>query len=279
MKQVSVIAFLLVLSVPAFAQLQVAKGDTIGTNNVNRVQVSSDASGRVGQKGSTGNFAAFALKSEVVAASGSAVTQVNGLGPIAGNVTVTTTNVAEGSNLYSTPTRTRAALSASGPISFNTGTGAFTWAGTAADVGLANVNNTSDAAKPISTLTQTALNAKEPSIPTGTALQYIKGDKTLGTHDKAAVGLSLVDNTSDAGKPVSTLQQSALDLKANTASSIFRDDVATHALLDSYTVPAGKTYLIKVATDSSYPAPYNVNQWYLKDASGVIFKLTLNKEN
>jgi len=36
---------------------------------------------------------------------------------------------------------------------------------------------------------------------------------------KADVGLSLVDNTSDANKPVSTTQQTALDLKAPLAST------------------------------------------------------------
>jgi hypothetical protein len=40
---------------------------------------------------------------------------------------------------------------------------------------------------------------------------YVKGD----------VGLGNVDNTSDAGKPVSTAQQAALDLKANLASPVF----------------------------------------------------------
>ncbi|HKO43317.1 MAG TPA: hypothetical protein VJU84_08505 [Pyrinomonadaceae bacterium] len=38
---------------------------------------------------------------------------------------------------------------------------------------------------------------------------------------KAQVGLSNVDNTSDAAKPVSTAQQAALDLKANIASPTF----------------------------------------------------------
>lgn len=40
---------------------------------------------------------------------------------------------------------------------------------------------------------------------------------TTMTLNKAAVGLSNVDNTSDADKPVSTAQQTALDSKANTA--------------------------------------------------------------
>jgi hypothetical protein len=85
-------------------------------------------------------------------------------------------------------------------------------------VGLPDVDNTSDLDKPISTDTQTALDAKEPTITAGTSAQYWRGDKSWQALDKAAVGLSNVDNTSDANKPVSTAQQSALDLKADLAS-------------------------------------------------------------
>ena len=48
-------------------------------------------------------------------------------------------------------------------------------------VGLANVDNTSDANKPISSATQTALNAKEPTIAPGTTSQFYRGDKTWQT--------------------------------------------------------------------------------------------------
>lgn len=64
-----------------------------------------------------------------------------------------------------------------------------------ADVGLSNVDNTSDLNKPISTATQTALNAKENTIATGTVSQYYRGDKTFQTLDKTAVGLGNVSNT------------------------------------------------------------------------------------
>ena len=94
------------------------------------------------------------------------------------------------------------------------------------DVGLANVDNTSDAAKPVSTATQNALNGKEPTIAAGTAAQYWRGDKTWATHDKASVGLGSVDNTSDLAKPVSTATQNALNAKANTASPTFTGTVS-----------------------------------------------------
>lgn len=77
-----------------------------------------------------------------------------------------------------------------------------------AKVGLGNVNNTSDANKPVSTATQNALNLKANlASPTFTG--------TVSGIDKAMVGLSNVDNTTDANKPVSTATQSALNLKAN----------------------------------------------------------------
>jgi hypothetical protein len=63
-------------------------------------------------------------------------------------------------------------------------------------VGLSNVDNTSDADKPISTATQTALNSKTD---------------TGHTHSKSEVGLSNVDNTSDVDKPISTAVQAQLD--------------------------------------------------------------------
>ena len=90
---------------------------------------------------------------------------------------------------------------------------------TKADVGLGNVDNTSDANKPVSTATQTALNAKENTITAGTTSQYWRGDKSWQTLDKSSVGLTNVNNTSDASKPISTLTQTALDAKQATLVS------------------------------------------------------------
>lgn len=73
-----------------------------------------------------------------------------------------------------------------------------------ADVGLGNVDNTSDAGKPISTAAQTALNLKAPlASPTFTG--------TVAGITAAMVGLDNVDNTTDASKPVSTAQAAAIN--------------------------------------------------------------------
>ena len=88
-----------------------------------------------------------------------------------------------------------------------------------ADVGLGNVDNTTDALKPISTATQTALDLKAPiSSPTFTG--------TVSGITKAMVSLGNVDNTTDAGKPVSTATQTALDLKSPLASPTFTGTVS-----------------------------------------------------
>jgi hypothetical protein len=86
-------------------------------------------------------------------------------------------------------------------------------------VGLANIDNTSDANKPVSTAQQTALNLKSNlASPTFTG--------TVSGITKSMVGLANCDNTSDANKPVSTAQQTALDLKANLASPTFTGTVS-----------------------------------------------------
>ena len=95
-----------------------------------------------------------------------------------------------------------------------------------ADIGLGNVDNTSDADKPISDDTQDALDLKyDASNPAGyiTAAEVPEspvlsvnqqvGDVFL---DKYDIGLENVDNTSDADKPISDDTQDALDDKANT---------------------------------------------------------------
>ena len=80
------------------------------------------------------------------------------------------------------------------------------------DVGLNNVDNTSDADKPVSIAAQAAIDS--------VALTATATDRKLETHKvdytnphrvtKSQVGLDKVDNTSDKDKPVSTATQSAI---------------------------------------------------------------------
>ena len=59
---------------------------------------------------------------------------------------------------------------------------------------------------------------KEPVITSGTSSEYWRGDKTFQTLDKNAIGLNNVDNTSDANKPISTLQATAIGLKEDSSN-------------------------------------------------------------
>lgn len=120
---------------------------------------------------------------------------------------------------------------------------------TKTDVGLGNVDNTSDLDKPISTATQTALNNKV-DVESGKGLStndyttaekeklndieagaeeniietiMINGSAQTATNKtvnllltKENVGLGNVDNTSDLDKPVSTATQTALNSKQDT---------------------------------------------------------------
>lgn len=59
---------------------------------------------------------------------------------------------------------------------------------TKTQVGLANVDNTSDASKPVSTATQTALDAKQATLVSGTNIKTINGSSVLGAGDLVVSG-------------------------------------------------------------------------------------------
>lgn len=107
----------------------------------------------------------------------------------------------------------------------------------ASNIGLGNVNNTSDADKPISTATQTALNGKVSTTVkiNGHALN---ADVTVSKSD---VGLGNVDNTSDLSKPISTATQGALDGKV--------DKIAGKGLSTEDFTGAYKTVLDNLSTN------------------------------
>ena len=70
--------------------------------------------------------------------------------------------------------------------------GSIAWATlTRTDVGLGNVDNTRDADKPISTATQTALNAKQDKLVSGTSIKTINGASILGNGDITAGDVTL----------------------------------------------------------------------------------------
>lgn len=98
-------------------------------------------------------------------------------------------------------------------------TGAVTL--TKTDVGLANVDNTADSAKPVSTAQQTALDAKEGTITAGTTAQYWRGDKSwrdFATDVRAAVLTGLSTASSAAVTATNTVLEAIglLQAQVNT---------------------------------------------------------------
>jgi len=145
-----------------------------------------------------------------------------------------TSDLSEGTNKYFTDARAIAAVEGTGntyldsevdtALALKANLASPTFTGTVAGitktmVGLGNVDNTADTAKPVSTAQQTALDLKSNiASPTFTG--------TVSGITATMVGLGNVDNTADANKPVSTSTQTALNLKANLASPTFTGTVA-----------------------------------------------------
>jgi len=77
---------------------------------------------------------------------------------------------------------------------------------------------------------------------------------------KAHVGLGSVDNTADAAKPVSTAQQTALDLKANLSDTLNTQTGTTYTLQASdlgKVVELNNASAITVTVPNSLPAGFN----------------------
>lgn len=94
---------------------------------------------------------------------------------------------------------------------------------TKTQVGLGNVDNTSDMDKPVSTAQQTAISAVQSNLTT-----HEQNTENPHAVTKSQVGLDKVDNTSDEDKPISKLQQAALNEKINT-KDIVDDLISTDA--------------------------------------------------
>ena len=85
---------------------------------------------------------------------------------------------------------------------------------TKSQVGLGNVDNTSDIDKPISTLQQAAITAT-----TNAFNGHVANTSNPHSVTKSQVGLSNVDNTSDSNKPISIATQTALNGKVNNSGN------------------------------------------------------------
>lgn len=125
---------------------------------------------------------------------------------------------------------------------------------TSSDVGLNNVDNTSDANKPVSTATQTALNAKQAAITTGSSSQYLKGDLTLGTTPTLSTVATTGAYSDLTGKPTIPSAQVNSDWNSSSGLSqiLNKPSLSTVATSGLYSDLSGKPSLATVATSGSY---------------------------
>ena len=136
-------------------------------------------------------------------------------------------------------------------------------------IGLSNVDNTADLSKPISTLTQAALDTKVSSETLSSSIASkapIASPTFTGTVNgitKSMVGLNNVDNTSDLSKPISTATQVALDTKVSTAT--YSNTIATKENISnkSTATDLGGTN----PSDQLYPTQKAVKQYIAANAS------------
>tara|TARA_S200002703_G_scaffold158940_1_gene170713 strand:+ start:344 stop:1216 length:873 start_codon:yes stop_codon:yes gene_type:complete len=107
------------------------------------------------------------------------------------------------------------------------------------DVGLGNVDNTADADKPVSTATQTALNAKQDTLVSGTNIKTVNSQSLLGSGD-ISISSSVAWGGITGTLSTQTDLQNALDAKEDTitgaATTITGTDLtASRALTSSAT--------------------------------------------
>lgn len=109
-------------------------------------------------------------------------------------------------------------------------------------VGLSNVDNTSDANKPISTATQSGLNLK-----TDLSLFSSHTGNITNPHGvtKSQIGLGNADNTSDLAKPISILTQSGLDSKFDKYTGLSFDIPSTTLRAPGF---SGDSYKVSPST-------------------------------
>ena len=117
------------------------------------------------------------------------------------------------------------------------------------DVGLGNVDNTSDADKPVSTATQTALNAKQDTLVSGTNIKTVNSNSLLGSGN-IEISSSVAWGGITGTLSTQTDLQSALDGKQATitgaATTIDTEDLtASRALVSD---GSGKVAVSDVTT-------------------------------
>jgi hypothetical protein len=153
------------------------------------------------------------------------------------------------------------------------------------DIGLSNVDNTSDANKPISTATQTALDAKQATLVSGTNIKTINSTSLLGSGDieiETDIAPITVDgnSVSIAKDPTATTQDTAVIKSSDTNAGIAIVPNGTGAITAS--IPDGTAtggnargnravdlQMNRSAADQVASGPYNVIMGYRNKGGGT----------
>lgn len=161
----------------------------------------------------------------------------------------------------------RAALGITTLSGSNTGDNANNTASNAyADAKVENNLTASTTVAPSKSAVNSALSDKEDLLPTGLASEYFRGNKTLALLDKIAVGLSQVDNTSDANKPVSTAQLAAIGARIATTEKGAANGVVplnSSSLIDSVYLPSYVDDVLEYANLATFPGTGETGKIYI----------------
>jgi hypothetical protein len=154
----------------------------------------------------------------IISANGAKLTATIGISASAGTVTVNDVSFNSTTDLFQSGTGVIKVLIAAG----SGAGGALIVSGTIslvgkAALGLGSVDNTADTAKPVSSA-QAAADAVVFAAAAAALATHTGNTSNPHSVTKSQVGLGSADNTADTAKPVSTAQQTALDLKAAISS-------------------------------------------------------------
>lgn len=135
------------------------------------------------------------------------------------------------------------------PVSIAEGGTNATDAATArTNLGLGNVDNTSDANKPVSSATQTALNAKQDTLISGTTIKTVNSTSLLGSGDVAVSGTVPIDAMvayKDAGN--SFTNNGATFLKTGVIAT-----AATYPNATAWTLNDAATWVARTGVSGSF---------------------------
>ncbi len=117
----------------------------------------------------------------------------------------------------------------------------------------------------------TSIAGKEPTITATTAADYYRGDKTFQTLNKTAVGLSNVDNTSDATKNSASvsLTNKTIDADLNTITNIEDADIKAGAAISLSKLAATTASRALVSDGSGAISPAATTSTEIGYVSGV----------